>query len=220
MAELVRYDAMCHAIAECHSVDEVRDLKDKARALELYAKQSRNTDAERRACEIRLRAERRTGELLKELARATPAQSGAKGNAAMGRVSNDATCDSPYAEALQRTGISRQSASRYQALAEVPAATFEAALREPDKPTTNALLSRAAAMRAVNDARDGVPQIDKDALWLWGRARDFERDGFATKDAARLLQGMTETMQCDMARIAPLMAEFFTRMQEVAHEPA
>lgn len=40
-------------------------------ALELYAKQARNTGAERKASEVGLRAERRVGELLKELARAT-----------------------------------------------------------------------------------------------------------------------------------------------------
>jgi len=44
----------------------------KAMALELYAKQARNTGAERKASEVGLRAERRVGELLKELARATP----------------------------------------------------------------------------------------------------------------------------------------------------
>jgi len=38
-----------------------------ARALEVYAAQALNTDAERKACEIRLRAERRAGELLKEM---------------------------------------------------------------------------------------------------------------------------------------------------------
>ena len=65
MADLALYDRMCTAIAECHRVDEVKDLRDKAMALEIYAKQAKNTDAERRACEIRLRAERRTGELLK-----------------------------------------------------------------------------------------------------------------------------------------------------------
>lgn len=32
---LVRYHTMCRAIAACHSVDEVKDLRDKAKALEV-----------------------------------------------------------------------------------------------------------------------------------------------------------------------------------------
>jgi hypothetical protein len=43
--DLARYVAMCSAIAECHAVDEALDIKDKARALEVYAMQVRN-DAE------------------------------------------------------------------------------------------------------------------------------------------------------------------------------
>ena len=34
---LVRYDAMCAAIAEAHAIDEVKDLRDKAAALQAYA---------------------------------------------------------------------------------------------------------------------------------------------------------------------------------------
>lgn len=59
--------------------------------LEVYAKQAQNVEAERRASEIRLRAERRTGELLKELARATPQDSGSISNGGLGRSSNRVT---------------------------------------------------------------------------------------------------------------------------------
>ena len=79
-----------------------------AMALEMYARQAQNVEAERKACEVRLRAERRAGELLKELARATPETARI--------VSHDGT-RSPYAAALESTGMSRQTASRYQALA-------------------------------------------------------------------------------------------------------
>jgi hypothetical protein len=42
--QLVRYDAMCHAIAAAHEVDEVKDIRDKARAIEMYARQAQNTE--------------------------------------------------------------------------------------------------------------------------------------------------------------------------------
>lgn len=220
MGELVRYDTMCLAIAECHRIDEVKDLRDKAMALELYARQARNTDAERKASEVRLRAERRTGELLKELARIEPAEKAAKANAVQGRSSNGTTNVSPYAEALQSTGISRQTAHRYQALANVPQETFEAALREPEKPTTSGLLARVESKRLVEEARDHAPKMPSQSLWLWGRLRDLERDGYFDTDPAALLAPMTESMRADVVRIAPLLADFIERLSEVMHEHA
>lgn len=229
MNELVKYDAMCSAIVACHSVDELKDMKDKAAALELYAKQAGNMDAEMRAAEIRLRAACRMGELLKDLAKATPAQAGAAGGRGKTKESvshGETRFHSPYADALQRTGISRQQANRYEALADVPKETFEAAFKQPgkdgklDKPTMNAILERNKAMAQVREAVDPQPRMPSDALWLWGRMRDFEREGFSGKDPDALLEGMTETMRADVLRIAPLMADFFGRIQENMNELA
>lgn len=62
--ELVKYDAMVNAIAICESVDEVKDIRDKAIALEVYAKQAKNFDAERKCATVRVRAERQVGVML------------------------------------------------------------------------------------------------------------------------------------------------------------
>lgn len=67
---------MVAAIAECVRVDEVKDIRDKAVALEMYHRQARNLEAEREAANVRLRAERRVGELLKDLARAEESKGG------------------------------------------------------------------------------------------------------------------------------------------------
>lgn len=211
MQELIRYDAMCTAIAECHQIDEVKDLRDKAMALELYARQARNTDAERKASEVRLRAERRTGELLKELARMPAAVSGAlNGRAKEGPAT--VAAPSAYRQAIDTAQIPERTAQRYQALANVPSPVFEEALRNPVvKPTTAAL---------IRQARDPQPKMPDDVLWLWGRMRDFERDGYANKDVGQLLSHMTDTMRADVLRIVPLMADFFNQMNEVSHEHA
>ena len=63
---LVRYDAACKALAEATSIDEVKDIRDKSEALRAYAHQAENRDMELDATEIRIRAERRLGEMIQE----------------------------------------------------------------------------------------------------------------------------------------------------------
>lgn len=64
---LLRYDAARQALAEARSYDEVREWEDKAAAIREYARRSRNRALEIDAAEIRVRAERRRGELLAEM---------------------------------------------------------------------------------------------------------------------------------------------------------
>lgn len=209
MSELVRYDSMCRAIAECHSVDEVADLHNKARALEIYAKQAQNVEAERKATEIRLRAERKAGELYGQMHRTPPQAASPNGRAGKSpaTVAGDSTTRSEYREALDRTGVSERTAQRWQGLAAVPAETFEQHLRDPEtKPTTNGIL------RAAN----GAKRMDDGSLWVWGRLRDFEREGHLNRDAAEVFAGMTETMQADVRRVLPALLDWLTDLEAAA----
>jgi hypothetical protein len=207
LSGLVRYKSMCTAIAECHRVDEVKDIRDRARALEVYAQQARNTDAERKAAAVRLRAERRTGELLRDLERTEPKDRSPTGRA--GISSNDDTklTQSEYAETLERTGLSRQTAHRYQQLADVPAETFEAALADPEKVGASAI---------VNLANQRAQKKDNSAVRVWSMARDYERFRELHCDARAIYESMTDAMQSDIARIAQELADYWTEMARVS----
>lgn len=195
---LVRYDAMCTAIDNAFEVDEVKDIRDKAMALEAYSRQARNTEAERRACEIRLRAERKAGSMLSsmEKVKATP------GNQYTGPVDRSHNGTGP--KTLSELGISKNQSHRWQQLADVPEDQFERALAAPQKPSTNGIIaSRSEPKR---------PPMDDKALWLWGRLRDFERDGVLSADPRQLLSEMTDAMRADTLRLIPIVSDWLEEM--------
>ena len=76
-------------------------------------------EAERRACEIRLRAERKAGQLLRAMEKA-------KGR--LKRGTQLPRSPSGTAETLRELGISKQQSAKWQQLADIPEADFEAAL--------------------------------------------------------------------------------------------
>jgi hypothetical protein len=110
----------------------VKDIRDKARAIEMYARQAQNTEAERQACEIRLRAERKCGQLTEEMVTAPGA-----------RTDLTSYHDDTKLAALTKAGISKVQASQWERLAAIPAEHFEADLADPMwRPTTSGLLER------------------------------------------------------------------------------
>jgi hypothetical protein len=155
--------------------------------------------------------------LLKELARATPAEAAIQGGIAKAAVSSPITrqteppSKSPYAQAIADAGVSRQRANRMEALANVPAHEFEAALIEPVKPSVSAILERVRTAPTP-------PRFDDNALFFWGRLRDFERMGIFGAKWDDLLFTMTDTMRRDMQRLVPLLHELTTRLIEDSHE--
>ena len=167
----IHYDEMCTAIAAAYQVDEVKHIRDKALAIEMYARQAKNTEAERQACEIRLRAERRAGQLLAE-------RDKAKGGGDQ-RAEQRSHAATGAPETLAELGISKTQSSRWQKLAAVPEPEFERTIRTPSRPTTSGIIAAAAPPK--------VSPIDPRALWLWGRLQDFEREGLFDADPNDLI---------------------------------
>lgn len=196
--QLVRYDAMCHAIAAAYSVDEVKDIRDKARAIEVYARQAKNTEAERQACEIRLRAERKAAQLKREQGMATGARMNGRDPGGEYRRSDD-----PTTETLADLGISKQQSSDWQKLADIPDDDFDRLVREPGATT-------AGIIAVYSESRQSP--VDPRALWLWGRLLDFEREGLLSADPNALTRTMLEHMQATTAEMAPRVAAWLGRI--------
>lgn len=210
--EMVRYDAMCRAIDSAYEVDEVKDIRDKALAFEVYAKQAKNFDAESRACQIRLRAERKVGELLR-------GREKAKGAAEAGTNRGTTRSDDPTAsQTLRDLGISKQQSSNWQRLADVPKEEFEAALTDPVQKPTTAGIIRAAAEPPPTPPGHVQPfsprptRVEDDAVWICGRLGDFERDGVLKKDPDSVLLTMTAAMLEDVEDYAPKVADWISRL--------
>jgi len=101
-----------------HDLDEVKDIRDKAEALRMYAKQAKlGLHDQNRMAEIKLRAERRAGELLAETVRHRG-----------GLPSNESYDGTHLPE-----GISRNQSSRWQQVATIPENQFEDHIRRTTK---------------------------------------------------------------------------------------
>jgi hypothetical protein len=197
---LALYDAMCRAIDAAYEVDEVKDIRDKARAFEVYARMAQNVEAERRACEIRLRSERKAGALLKAMAKAKGA---AEPGTNRGATPSDHLRASPT---LAEMGVSYQQSSDWQRLADVPEEQFEQALSSfIHKPSTAGIIASATPPKPE------VVPVSSAALWLWGRLGDFEREHLKC-DPADVLQTLTPRMLDDVHRLAPQVAQWLGRI--------
>lgn len=127
MSNLVRYDAAIAALAECKAVDEVKAWADKAAAMQAYGRMAQDKTLEVDAAEIRIRAERKLGEMLIQ----QKAEGGLDPAATLKRgpvvVSDD---HGKKPAKLADAGISKDLSSRAQKLAAVPEAEFETEVSE------------------------------------------------------------------------------------------
>lgn len=186
MNNLAIYENAKAAIAQYKTVDEVKDFRDKAIAVEAYAKQANDYELEHDAALARVRAERKCGELLRDMEKAKGAQGNPGGQGAKIVRSNDTTAQP---KTLSEMGVTKDQSSKWQKLAAIPEKEFEEAVTMPGaKPSTNTL---------IKNNEPEQQRMDKSALWLWGTLRDMRRLKIFDQSPDDLMGEWTDAMRED-----------------------
>ena len=136
------YEAARNAIAECERIDECKTWSDKAAAMKAYATMRDDKTMHNLALRIQLRAERRCGELLRQV---EPAQGGDRGNAATGGRppigSRKAAAD--------HAGLSEHQRKTALRVAAVPEVEFNRQVESERPPTVTRLADQGRTQRAL-----------------------------------------------------------------------
>ena len=158
--KLMRYDAACKALAEAHRVDEVKNIRDKAVAMQAYAKQAKDSTLIMQATEIRMRAERRAGELLRDMAE--------RGERAVRKNMKS----QPATSKLSDLGINKTESSRWQRLAALDADSFEAKIEGASKRAYDGITYRFLKQAEIERAQHATAGSSSMAvpLTIWSRS--------------------------------------------------
>ena len=184
MPALIIYDTARQALAAAVRVDEAKSIRDKALAMQVYAQQAKDPELINHATEIRLRAEIRAGEILREMAERGERQK--PGDAAGGNGRTVLPLPTPR---LADLGVSKTQSSRWQQLAAMPKDVQEAkieaakktALAAVDRPSTDEKRER----RAERERALANQQI-QDPIGKFGvMVEDFEWDHETWSEAGR-----------------------------------
>jgi N6-adenosine-specific RNA methylase IME4 len=133
---LLNYDAACRLLAEAVRVDEVRNIRDIAIAMRVYAKQAKNREAEADAVALRMRAVRRLAQLMQ-------AQKETVGLSKGGRPAKTGSFERPGFATLAMQGIDKHLAHQARTLGALSDSDFET---------------------VVTDARDKVARAVRNAV--------------------------------------------------------
>ena len=111
---LMAIDQARRSLEIASTLDDVKELRDQAEAMRIYARQAKySLEVQNRCAELKLRAERKAGIILSE----TTVKGGER------HKSHDGTYE--RRSILDELGISKMQSSRWQAIATIPDDLFE-----------------------------------------------------------------------------------------------
>ena len=140
---LIKYNAARRALAEAVRVDEVKDIRDQAVAMQTYAKLAKDSELIDHATDIRLRAERRLGEIMEEERSAGKLAKGGGGRHGRKRVSEKPALP------LAKQGIDKNLADRARKAAALSEDKFEASVARAKRIAVAATVNDREVIRAA-----------------------------------------------------------------------
>ena len=147
---LVHFSAARRALALATEIDEVKDIRDKAEALRVYTKQAgEGLEMQNQCAEIKLRAERRVGEMLDEMEK-NPG----------GRPKENLSHDCTGLSKLSDLGITRNQSSNWQRIASIPEEIFDHHIeqtKQGHKELTT--ISTLKLAKRLNKSRSDYPEL-------------------------------------------------------------
>ena len=85
--------------------------------------------------------------------------------------------------------------------------TIEGMVERGEEPTR-------AALRKEITAKP-KPQMAREPLWVWGRVKDFDRDGILAISPMIIAAGMTGEMRQDMRAQLPAVISYLTKLEQI-----
>jgi N6-adenosine-specific RNA methylase IME4 len=198
--QLTKWNNAKKAIAECKTIDEIKNIRDKAEAMRAYAKQIKEgLQVQNDLAEIKLRAERRAGEMLKE----TNISKNSSNQYMLGRANQPTT--------LKTIGITKDQSSNWQKIADIPEEQFEEHIidvKESNKEVTTAgMLKVSKGIKHSENIelikkkiskeniiiKDKYDNVILDPPWMYGRKYDANSSRVASPYPEQTIEEINNT---------------------------
>lgn len=217
MDALANLSAATTALAQARTLDDVKRILDVAEAARTYARAAKlGLDAANYATEIKLRAERKAGDLLAQLERGTYD----RGNQYVAKFQPGTQPPSEYRSVIEENEIAPVTAHRWQTVATIPDEVFEQHIAEikadGDELSTAGLLRVAQELKreAMRMQKNDPPPLPADKYrviyadppWQYNNAGVIN-DSDSYGRAARHYPTMSIAELCDLGEQVKEMAE-------------
>jgi hypothetical protein len=190
--QLLLYDMARRTLADALDVDEVKDIRDKALAMQIYAQQAKDRRLIDAATDLKLRAEIRVGELLAEMA-----ERGERQKPGDDRRGVDSSAARPSMPTLKDLGLTKSQSSRWQKLAALSPAEQEKAIALA-KGKAAGVIDHAGKAKVKPDTDDPPPApespIDLCARDVRARVRKAVRAIRTEDELSHLFEALRDTL--------------------------